>query len=210
MTIAREVTMPATFEQQVQLVLLDKLAIGIVVLVAAFVLNRLLERYKTLQAREKELALLQITTERAYVQRQLEELYSPLMALIQQSQEIYNIAASKLPSLSGRPPANKDEAEVWRWFVETYFLSINKQIGDIIRTKIYLLENGVLPESFTQFWRHETQYECLHRLWKDKQVSSDEIVGVGWPKTIQNDVETVLGRLRRRHESLAQQVSART
>jgi hypothetical protein len=199
--------MALTFEQQAKLVLLDKLAIGVVVLVAAFVLNRLLERYKMRQAREKELEILQITAARGYVQRQLEELYSPLVALIQRSQEIYNIAVSKLPSLSGRPPATNDEAEVWRWFIENYFLPINKQIGELIRSKIHLLENGVLPESFAQFVRHETQYECLHRLWKERQVTSDEIVGVGWPKTIHNDVETALLRLRRYHESLAQRVS---
>lgn len=198
--------MTLSFPDQVKLILLDKLAIGIVVLLGAFVLNRLLERYKVQQAREKEIEMLQVAAARQYLQRQVEELYSPLFGLIQRAQQIYNIAKAKVPSLDGSSVATRQEAEIWRWFVETYFLPINQQIGELIRSKIYLLENGELPESFVRFLEHETQFECLHRLWQDKQVTSDSIKGAGWPKDIQHGVQETLQRLRAHHEVYARKV----
>jgi hypothetical protein len=197
---------PISFQDQAKLILLDKLAIGIVVLIAAFVLNRLLEKYKVQQAREKEIEMLEVAAARQYLQRQVEELYSPLFGFIQRAQQLYNIARAKVPSLDGTRTATAEEAEIWRWFVEAYFLPINKQIGELIRSKIYLLENGQLPESFERFFQHETQFECLHRLWQEKRVTSESIVGAGWPKDLQSNVQETLQRLRAHHEMYAQKV----
>jgi hypothetical protein len=45
-----------TFEQQVQLILIDKLAIGLLIAIAVFGLNRILEKYRSAQAFQNEIA----------------------------------------------------------------------------------------------------------------------------------------------------------
>jgi hypothetical protein len=201
--------MEESFTQKVLLVLLDKFVIGLIALAAGFYVSKLLEKYKAQQARWKELELLRDTTALRYLQRQIEELYSPVVALIDHSQQIYNIAAQKVPSVHLRlqAPTSDQEGEIWRYFVEQYFLPLNKQMAEIVRTKIYLLDRGEMPESFKAFLEHQVQYECLHKLWKEKGVPSDNIVGAGWPNDFAIDTRASLKRLMTEHENYARRLT---
>jgi hypothetical protein len=70
---------------------------------------------------------------------------------------------------------------------------------ELIRTKIYLLDAEHLPESFQQFLKHAAQFECLHRLWTEVRVQSDDIQGIEYPKSFKQDVERSLDKLRARY-----------
>jgi hypothetical protein len=116
----------------------------------------------------------------------------------------FNVAAKKLPtnasgridflSFSGR------DTEVWRYFIDSYFIPVNAEIRQLIRSKMHLLEAGNLPKSFEEFFAHEVQFEALHRLWKEKGVESPETSGPGWPKAFESDTQLVLNALRTRHQ----------
>jgi hypothetical protein len=202
------------FSEKIVLTLIDKLAIGLLIALAIYYFNRLLERYrleqnkvlesfkaeqnrvleklKGEQALRKEYEVLRDQTALKHLQRQIEELYSPLLGLIQYAGSIHKIVQIKCPQ--GRHSPN---TEVWRYFVEKYFLRLNLQMAELIRTKVYLLDSDDLPSSFQQFLAHTSQYDCLYTLWKEKQVPSDDIPITIWPTNFEQDVKQSLDSLRR-------------
>jgi hypothetical protein len=106
--------------------------------------------------------------------------------------------------------ATKEEEDIWRYFVETYFLPLNRQIADLIRAKIYLIDSDEIPPTFKQFLVHQVQYDSLHALWKDKAISSDEVPASGWPVSFEKDVETGLSKLREEHNQFVKRIKAAT
>jgi hypothetical protein len=194
LTLASPETHP-TFGEQVLLTIIDKLFIGLLILGAGFYLNRLLETWKSAEELRRQHEALRDQTALRYLERQIDELYSPLLGLIQYSNVVFRIARKKVPEGSQSP----EQADVWRYFVEKYFLPLNSQMANLIRTKVSLLESDELPQSFREFLHHQAQFECLHTLWKDKNIRSDEISGGGWPAQFGDDVQASLNQLRRRH-----------
>jgi hypothetical protein len=193
--------MQETFADKVWLTLIDKLAIGALLLGAGFFLNRLLERFRNEQALQKEYELRRDQAALTHLRRQIEELYSPLLGLIEQSRLIYDVACQKLPRLreGSRALSSKEEVDVWRYFLETYFLPLNRQMAELIRTKIDLIDSDDIPGSFQQFLEHQVQLDCLHRLWRDRGISSDEVSGKGWPKEFERSVGESLAKLRQEY-----------
>lgn len=122
------------------------------------------------------------------------------------------MAAKKLPTDSAgridRSRFSGADGEIWRFFIENYFLPVDAEIRQLIRTKIHLLESGILPKSFEDFFSHEVEFEALHKLWKQKGVASPEIRGPGWPKEFESDVKTVLDRLRLQHQAFLLRLGA--
>jgi hypothetical protein len=200
-------------ESDIGRLILDKGLLALVLAIAGFLFSRSLERFKAHQTKElerlraeqalfKEHQVLRGQTRLKHLQRQIEELYSPLLGLVQSTSIVYSIAQKKL--FGPHPPPNS--AEIWRYFVESYFLPINAQIAELIRTKISLLETDELPASFTQFLEHQTHYECLHRLWKQLNVTSDEITGPKWPLEFEHDVRVTLQMLRRSYNEYRREI----
>ena len=182
----------STFEQQLLLTVVDKLIIAFLIAIAIYYFNRLLEKFKSDQSLRREYEVLRDRVALTHLQRQIEELYSPLLGLIQQKRIIYEIAHQKCPQ--GRHSANH---EVWSYFTEKDFLNLDSQIASLIRTKVYLLETDELPKSFELFLTHATQFHALYMLWKDKKTSSVDIPITPWPTAFESDVKTSLDKLRR-------------
>jgi len=184
-----------TFREELELMIVDKVIIGALILAAGFFLNRLLEKWKSAEELRRQHEALRDQTALRYLERQIDELYSPLVGLIEYAAVVFQIARKKVPEGSQSP----EQTAVWRYFIEKYFLPLNSQMADLIRTKISLLNSDELPPSFQQFLHHQAQFECLHSLWKDRSISSDEISGGGWPPKFGSDVQVSLEQLRRRH-----------
>jgi hypothetical protein len=194
------------FTQSIILTLIDKLAIGILIVAAGYYFNRLLEKFrleqnkvleklKGEQAIRKEYEALRDQTALKHLQRQIEELYSPLLGLIQFGNVVNQVEFAKLPTAR----KNEDAANIKRYFAEKYYLPLNAQMSELIRAKIYLLDSDAIPESYQQFLAHAAQFECLHNLWKDMGVPSDDIPGKEYPKTFKAEVEGSLNELRRKY-----------
>ena len=140
------------------------------------------------------------------MQRQIEELYSPLLGLIQYGAAVNVIERQILP----HGARDEREGEVLRFIRERYYLPLNAQMTELIRAKIYLLDAGALPESFQQFLVHAAQFECFHSLWKEKGVSGEHIRPVEYPEEFRRDVEKTLDRLRRRYQKSVNEVAGGT
>jgi hypothetical protein len=153
-------------------------------------------------SRKSETKTHRMETSQQHLERQIEELYGPLWGLIQQSEAVYAVACQRLPSINSKinqAEFNEQESEIWSYLKDTFFLPINFQIAELLRTKVYLIESGELPASFKDFLIHQAQFEVLHRLWKDKEIDSTQVRGTGWPSLFNQDVAQSLGKLRKQY-----------
>jgi len=175
---------------------------GLVALVSGligFLVNHFLALWRETNLRRR------VETAR-YLERQIGELYGPLLGLIEHSEMVYEILRKKLghaatPKIDFTKLDERD-GQVWRFFQEQFFLPINSSIRELIRSKTHLLEGGTMPKSFSTFFVHEAHYSCLHPLWKELKISSLEVRGVSWPEEFGPEVRTTLRRLTQRHQHL--------
>jgi hypothetical protein len=143
-----------------------------------------------------------------HLERQLEELYGPLYGLVRESQAIYEVACEILPT-SGDSVKRIDVGKFqggdiikWRFLIEQYWFPLNREIIKLLRTRVHLLEDGKMPDSFEAFLKHAAGFEALHRLWQEKgEETHKEVKGIGWPPGFSADVSASLTRLIDRYES---------
>jgi hypothetical protein len=127
-----------------------------------------------------------------YRQRQIEELYGPLLSLIEQIFNVWQVRQNIVnPKDSHRSGA--DETRIREFIWREYFSPLHHEIGTLLRTKLYLLENGRMPESFSRYLEHATQEECQHRLWSELHIETDG--GTPWPQGFYEEVKDTLERL---------------
>ena len=62
---------------------------------------------------------------------------------------------------------------------------------------IYLFESLPHPESFDLFLKHQATFECLHRMWVEKQIDKIAAPGASYPRQFDQDVADALERLRK-------------
>ena len=216
------------FSEQLILSVVDKLIIGFLLAVAGYWFGRLLEKYRLEQSKvleqfrtEQHKILEQLRGEQAlrkeyealrdqatmsHLQHQIEDLYGPLYGLIEYGKSVNEIEHQTI----ALTPDGQDTGAILRYFVEEYYLPINSQMSDLIRSKIYLLDTDEFPDSFRQFLTHAAQFECLHGLWKDLTIKSDHIAGIEYPKMFRGDAETTLDKLRREYNEYVSRIKAKT
>ncbi|MEK7725060.1 MAG: hypothetical protein AAB336_11960 [Acidobacteriota bacterium] len=189
------------FTKDIIKLLIDKFFIGLLILLVGFVISKALEKFKNEQAIMKEFEMMRDKTALQHLQRQIEELYSPLLGLIQYSDIVFNIEQKKPPTNENQTAEEKQREldDRRNYFLEEYYLPLNSQISELIRTKIYLLDTDEIPESFQQFLKHAAQFSALHKLWKDKSIRSDFIEGIEYPDAFDVDVKNSLRSLRERY-----------
>ena len=130
--------------------------------------------------------------------RQIEELYGPLLSLIEQ---IFNVWQVRENVLRGTAYSEEDQRRIREFFWQKYFTPLHQEIGALLRTKLYLLEGGRLPDSFTEYLEHSTQEACQHRLWSELGIDTSNVSGRRWPQAFHTDVKIALDRLMEDHQS---------
>src|SRR5215831_9712712 len=125
-------------------------------------------------------------------QRQIEEPYGPLLSLIEQIFNIWQVRQHILKAEKGRVSAER-EASIREFIWREYFSPLHHEIGNLLKTKLYLLENGRMPPSFEKYLQHATREECQHRLWNELRI--DTSGGTPWPTDFYDDVKDTLERI---------------
>jgi len=130
--------------------------------------------------------------------RQIEELYGPLLSLIEQVFNVWQVREKVLPAVAHAP---EDQSRTREFFWQHYFFPLHQEIGSLLRTKLYLLEEGRVPESFTQYLEHATQEACQHRLRSELGLDTSAVPGRPWPQAFHADVKRTLDRLMEEYQS---------
>lgn len=148
----------------------------------------------------------------SHLQRQIEELYGPLYGLIEFGTAIREIEEQRLPKASRNDdgsPKDEQGGRVLQFFREHYYLPLNKQMIELIRTKLYLLDSDAIPKSFTNFIRHAAQFESFHQLWKEADISTHGVKPIKYPPELKSEVHTTLNELRREYNEYIMRMKER-
>jgi hypothetical protein len=168
---------------------------GIVTVIGWNVSNSLAKR------REAETRRAEATLK--HIERQIEEFYGPLLCLIEQIFNVWTVRENLLFP-PGRPSSiaatDPRRNEIFTFFQTRYFFPFHEKIRDVLASRLYLVDGGSVPESFSQYLEHSTQQVVQHRLYADFAVSTDHIPGVPWPDAFYDDVKTSLDGLMAKHE----------
>jgi hypothetical protein len=141
-----------------------------------------------------------------YRQRQIEELYGPLLSLVEQIFNVWQVRRNILTA-PGNSLSSKQVQIVREFFWERYFAPLHSEIAALLKTKLYLLEGGLMPDSFARYLEHATQEACQHRLWNEHQIDTKHVPGRPWPEGFYEDVKDTLGRLMERHQTGVEELS---
>lgn len=198
------------FRQQLVLLLLDKLIIGGLIVLAYYFANRAIEKLKGREAMRRDLEMLRDRTALEHIRAQIEELYSPLLSLIQYARIMRALKKERLKlereGQESKEVKSEEYEKVERYFVEKYFLPLNAKIADLIKSKIHLINSDEIPKSFLDFLKHQASYEGLHNLWKDEGIPSDKLPGVKWPEDLEKEVEDSLQGLRKSYNDYLRRI----
>ncbi len=124
--------------------------------------------------------------------RQIEELYGPLLSLIEQIFIVWQVRENVFKA---GHYSSDDEHRIKEFFWKEYFTPLHEQIGALVRTKLYLLEDAQVPKSFEEYLEHATQEACQHRLWSELSIDTSHVKGRRWPSKFHEDVKGALDRL---------------
>ncbi len=149
--------------------------------------------------REMQIRVLEITLKRA--ENQIEELYGPLYSLVNQLFVIWDtedrlneIFQNK--SLKEKYKITDDiPGKIEIYFKETHYFPIYNRIRELFSTKLYLLENAEIPNSFQQYLDYSTQEYIQHKIWQDRNISTEYLHGLDWPDSLEEDIKQELKKI---------------
>jgi hypothetical protein len=156
-------------------------------------------------AKKREDDTRRLEKELRHIQQQIEEFYGPLFNLIEQIFNVWTVRENVLFP-GGRPDdmAGTDlrRDKIPAFIQECYFFPLHEKIGAILISKLYLVDAVTVPDSFKQYLEHSTQQIVQHRLWKELNVSTDNVPGVPWPDEFYDDIRNALESLMNRQDRL--------
>jgi hypothetical protein len=159
--------------------------------------SRVLELLKNQLSRQSGDRTRCIEIQLRYRSRQIEELYGPLASLIEQIRNVWRVRRSILAVTDTRDEQTRIRQFLW----ERYFTPLHQEIAGVLKTKLYLLEGGSLPESFRQYLEHATVESCQQHLRRELQIDISRAGYQRWPKRFRADVQGMLAKLTAEHQS---------
>lgn len=140
------------------------------------------------------------------LERQIEELYGPLLGLIRNSRYVFEVSKKLLPSDQEKgilfENFTEQDYKIYWHFTDNYFLPNNAKIANLLHTKLSLLETERMPKSFDDFLKHQAEYECTCRATRliDSHHNGFVDYDQEWPKQFEEDVEKLLRATRESYD----------
>lgn len=166
-----------------------------------WIVNHILSEYR--DRRNQQLA-----ASLKYTERQLEELYGPLAFLVWEGRRTFQDLKETLAELRGRKPedmkyifplSNKDEFNLWLFWVENDFFPRNEKIQQLLMTKTHLIEGAKMPKSYLDFLDHHNSWRMDHLRWKKDKIEYSWTSKITWPEEFENDILLTFERLKHQH-----------
>ncbi len=147
--------------------------------------------------------------ELARVERQIEELYGPLLCLVEESRlaiedVLFHLKRDYVFPTDG--PLPEDELRFWLFRAENDLMPRNEEMVALIQAKGSLAEGGKLPPILAALVEHQASWRELHRRWKTEGVKYEWRSKSPFPR----DLGAVLSRehaaLKKRHGEILKEV----
>ena len=111
------------------------------------------------------------------VNRQLSELYGPLLALTGATAsawaEFRNRYRPDCAYWSQDPPPTPEEQEAWRNWITVIFMPLNRRMMEVVVTKADLLDETDMPGCFLELCAHVASYEPILKGWERKDFAEN-------------------------------------
>jgi hypothetical protein len=183
------------FREQLVITIIDKAAIGALLLIAAFGLNRLIERFKAAMARENDRERLRTQKQIEYIERQLSEFYYPIYVRL-------HVDGATWRRILDRQHGNDDlRSRVGAQIEKDVLLPNHEAIVAIIQSKIHLAESDQEAfDAMLAYVRHVAVYRAMRAVGCNDR---DPIaLGEPWPKQFLPNIERTTYRLQREYDEL--------
>jgi len=127
-----------------------------------------------------------------YVERQVNELYTPLFGLLEQITRTYSMRERFMDTTNIKLP----RPEIEFYFYESFFAPLHEKAIDLIYTKESLFEEGRRPSIVDRYLLHAIHQKIIYNAIKDLDERSSYSQQFGWPQGINTEVSNTLDKLR--------------
>ena len=106
------------------------------------------------------------------VNRQLSDLYGPLLALVSASTRSWRAFRTRYRPTGGsywdpRTPPTQAEQEAWRRWMRHVFMPLNTRMEELVITKAELLDTSTMPDCLLQLVAHVAAYRAFIAQWDE-------------------------------------------
>lgn len=141
--------------------------------------------------------------ERDRVERQLNELYRPLLALVQESHlSVQEFMKTKLGRDWIFPLENAEEVKLWLVKAETDLMPRNERMCALIRSHESLVDGAELPPSWKALLEHQDGWRAVHEKWKNDHLPYSWHSPTPFPKRLESELESSIQKLEKRRDEL--------
>jgi hypothetical protein len=188
-----------TFQQELLLVIIDKVAIGILILLAGFWLNRQLERLKDRQTQQRTIAL----ERREFRSQQLSRFYWPIFLRLQKDRVIWQRI------LAVRQPAGSLEHRLGVEVEKNIVIPNHTEIVDIIENNIHLAQaNEELLDLLQAYLNDVEIYKALREAGETQLFSVEKSGDEWWHQSLFDAIQSRTNQLQRDYEKLIEITSS--
>ncbi|MFF1658859.1 hypothetical protein [Streptomyces sp. NPDC058255] len=173
--------------------------IAATVTAGGWITNHALSARSDLKRRQSEARL-------TYVENQLEQLYGPLLFLIEEGRSAFHDFCDTLGRnyvFVAGSPISQEERELWLFWVDHEFMPRNKAIQDLLSSRTHLIVGDRMPSSYLAFIEHHNSWRVTHLRWKEEGVPYSWHSKANWPRSFEADVIETYGRLKNLQVQLA-------
>ncbi|WP_327351055.1 hypothetical protein [Streptomyces sp. NBC_01304] len=142
----------------------------------------------------------------AHVEKQLEQLYGPLVFLVQEGRSAFHDFCDTLGRsvvFEGDDSLTPEQLELWLFWVDHEFLPHNKAVQDLLSAKAHLIVGARIPDSFMAFIDYHNSWRVTHLRWKEQGVAYSWHAKANYPRQFEQDVIESFERLKNLQVQLA-------
>jgi hypothetical protein len=140
------------------------------------------------------------------LRRRLDEFYSPIYGLLLENDRIRQLISDEFGRgviFVGNKPLTDEEKKIWVHYLENYVIPNNREILDILQTKIHLFVGETYPESFRHWIDHALGYELFHKQYKDIGREYGFHSCMNFPSRFQTDIVNAISQLTKLQDRIA-------
>jgi hypothetical protein len=146
-----------------------------------------------------------LSSQIAYRERQLSELYGPLAFLLIQGHQAFadvlEMVDHKLELTRSAP--DDPHVQLWLFYVDTVFMPRNQAIEELLAKGSHLIEGeSSVPPSVLRFLKHHGSWRAEHQRWKQEGVPYAWRSRIVWPSEFEDEFLDAFERLKIEHARL--------
>ncbi len=185
-----------TFNEQLYITLIDKAAIGLLLLVAGFLLNKVIENYKSKKGLENEFAKLRDAKRLDFLEKQLSQFYYPIYMRLQ----VDNVVWERI--LDRRNGEDELRRKVGEKIEEKLILPNHDDIVKIMQSNVHLAApDSKLFQVMLQYIRHVAVYKSMR---ESECYDKDPLhLGEPWPSKLLPMIKNIMDALQQEYNKLA-------